>query len=171
MLVGAQGSGKSLFGRILGKLLGFSNVHSVSVKELITRNEKRYRTAISNSCVSVVEDVGSDKKHKELIYFALKRVTQSNELQVHTRSKEMVRINNITNYIIPFNSMADSPFDGFHRVFYFVQTPDRVVEFRSSDYMPKLWDCIENKTSEIYHWLMSIDVDKPNFPRNAPDVS
>ncbi len=170
VLVGGEGLEKSIFGLLLRKLLGYSNVSVIPVSELIGKYGVHYRESVCSNCVSIVEGIGKTGLSKITVRHGLKCATERKKLTIESGSLFNIRKPNITNYIILLNSLKDSPFDENHRVFYFVHTPpDIAKDIRSSDYMPELWDCIENKTSEIYHWLMSIDVDKPNFTRDAPD--
>ncbi len=171
-LVGSEGSGKSLFGELLGRLLGDGTCCPLFVDDI----DRKFNDYLGRTPVVIMEGVGIlrneplEKKERRIL--KLKNIISAEEIDITKKYYGTTRQRNFTNYILPFNYNFEVPFSCKSPKSMIAEVcPNLVSKYANDKYYERLFDCIENNTAEIYWWLMSIDVDKPNFPRNAPDVS
>jgi hypothetical protein len=162
MLIGEQGSGKSLWGKMVTK--AFGQYGSVKSGRDLDQNWNGF---IEKSLVAVVDDV-SARQMRANIETLRNWISESRveRIEKYLKNRE---VDNYCLFIFTTNYRDAGAFAHDDRRFLVVGSPRREAD---GDYYGKLWQWVEGKGgSYIYDYLLTYDLDGWQPPVKAPDTA
>ena len=164
LLIGSiEGSGKTVFSKLMRYILGERNVGSINSDKI----EANFNSWACQYCIVGIDEMEAVDRSRESFHKAIKRIITDDYLDITKKYHEQTQERNFTNYICTTNIHWCIPLKKHDRRFFVINTPEtKTEEYKSKQYFDALHDCVENKTSELYSWLLERDL--TNFPREAP---
>ena len=173
VIIGPEGTGKTVIGRMLKAAMGRKNVLDIGPEALFSD----FTGWAEGACVRVLEEIRIHGERRTAVMNKLKPYITNETVEVVRKGKDGKEILNVTNYIALTNfpdALALTEGDRRWGVWK-VKFKDRaamLAEFGDpkGDYWTALWDAINNDGGVIRSWLLSVDLS--DFHRaNAPAVT
>lgn len=174
LLKGTEGDGKSSLLEMMRGVMGERNVKSV--KSQILNSD--FNAWASGSCLVAIEEIRIIGHSRYDVTNNLKEIITNKRITYHSKGKDSVEIDNVTNYLIFTNHDDAMPVDDNDRRYMMIKTPfnsrAKLEAFMSDkpDYFENLYGAIENGAGYIRNWLINHEISAEFNPKGmAPQTA
>lgn len=160
-LYGAQGTGKTFIGELLGMVMGEANTR-VLAGSTIQSAFNGWSTGHALVTIEEVYQVGHLFETEE----KLKAPIANNTIDVHRKGRDSYRAPNFTNYLLLSNHPDGMPIGEGDRRFFFLQcalTAEEAKELAEEGYFDSLFDACRTSVPGLRRWLLQEVQPHPEF--------
>ena len=159
LIKGIEGDGKSLLFNLMGGVLGFANVKSVSPTVLTTD----FTGWGEGSCFTVFEELRLQGHNRHDVHNRIKPFITNDVVNIHKKGRDAYDAVNVTNYLAVTNSKNALPINDNDRRFMVIFTPFESREGLESllaghggagQYFMQLNDSIGTQGAALRRWLL-----------------
>lgn len=155
-----EGLGKSFFGSLLEKMLGYENVGIVGPEQVNSGNNGW----AANKCVNVLEELRVQGKNRYEVANALKPLITNPTIQISDKYIVSYNTRNVANYIAFTNYKDVLPLTEHDRRWWVICTPiQSMAEFREKTdkddfYFQKLFDGLNEYPEQVLKYFLDVTI-------------
>lgn len=165
ILVGTQGTGKSLFALTLGAVHGENNFKSIELPMFLNSFNSYWAT----STLIAIEEAYSDVKTSRTFMSRFKMYSTSEHISVNAKHTKEYKIKNSINWLITTNHADAIPFEGNDRRFFVAHFDPIVDHYNDSPYWNRYLVWLRGDgPSALYHHLLGVDME--GFDPSKPAI-
>lgn len=176
LVIGIEGSGKSIFNAVMRTLLGGANVGSVTNSAIC--NSGGFTDWAEGRAVMMLEEVHMAGATKYLIWNTVKPFVTNDSAYINRKTRVGCEVLNGTNHFAFSNYDDALPLNDTDRRVFAVKTPFSKIQqmwddagvVSDKDYFGPIFDSLENHGSSWVRWFRDLQIPATFDPFRAPDT-
>lgn len=169
VIIGGQGTGKTLIGQMLGAAIGSTNIRTVEGKSLVSP----FHNWAVGSQVITLEEVRVHGTSRHQIMDTLKPLISNERIDLVRKNRDNTCVRNVTNYIIFSNArdalMLDDSTRRYHICMTKQWTASEVATLGGASYFAPIYKLLNDHPGGFRAYLLGRTIDHATFdPNIAP---